>query len=318
MRDLRRECRRAGEEQERWDSEMDDGAVPEKGEEQLHKLVAELLRSPKAQSPAPDLVGEIYLATFRYMVRLLAKDAGDREFAQDAAQEAFEKLQKHLQTKKALPDKPMEFLLTVARNFLRKRGRDARRRSAVSLDAVDPKKLDGVAVDHREAAREPVLAIASAEVKEIADTAVDELDKIARKVVELSRKGMDWEPIAKKLKLTSPAVARVLFNRAVHHVTDALAEHFSSYVTTAEFEVRRHIKTRKSAAQAIDLLPPPYDKILTLILVNGVSEEAAAYKLGVSVQEIRRHHKHGAELFQKKYKMTEDELRQALLNDLRR
>lgn len=312
MRAFRRDENTEGEEWGGMDSELEAGSVPGKEEDRLHRLIADFLSSSNPKSPDPNLVGDLYMATFEHIVHHLAKDAGDREFAEDAVQEAFEALQIHLHQHQALPDKPMTFLLTVARNFLRKRGRDEKRHRNMPLDAVDPKKLDRFAVDPREAAREPIGAVESAEVKEVAYNALEDLDDLTRKVVELKREGKEFEEIAPRLGIGTPALARMMFNDAVHHVKDSLGEHFSSYVTTAEFEVRRWISSRKSAAQAIDLLPPPYNKVLCLLLVKKMTEKEAAARLGVSPGEVKRHHEHSVELFHKKYKMTEDELLEVL------
>lgn len=277
------------------------------GENELHELTSEFLRSQDPQTPDPDVVGRLYIAAFRYIARHFEKRLNDQPFAEDATQEAFKALQEHFEMHQALPQHPMAFLLTAARNWLLVRARNQDRHQAVSLEDVNSSVLDEL-LDPGAPARQPFEAVASAEIKGIANGALEELDETTREIIRLHREGKIWPEIAQQLGIATPEVARKKFEHAVHHVKAALGEHFSSFVTTAEPDVRRWITSRKSAEQAIDLLPTPYGRILHLLLVEKLTEKEVAARLGVSPEEVRRSRERANELFYKKYRMTEDDL----------
>lgn len=302
---------RGSEEGEEWggmDSDVGPASGADQEEERLHRLTAEFLSSRDPDTPDPKVVRNLYMATFAHIVRHLARDAGDSEFAEDAVHEAFKALQAKLNECGTLPEAPMAFLLAAARNFLRKEGRNRRRHRNIPMDAVEPEHLDLVAIDTRESAREPIEAMESTELKATAYPVVDEFDPTTRKIIKLRRQGKEFAEIARKLGLANEEIARDNFDRAVGRVKAALARKFSSFVTTADQAVRRWIKSRKSALKAIDRLPPPYNKILQLLLVEKMTEKEVAAHLGVSPDEVRRHNERAAEHFQKMYKMTQDEL----------
>lgn len=313
MRAFRQDCKGEREERELGDSEMDRGSVPERGEDRLHELTSDYLSAPDPDAPGQDVVGSLYIANFGRLVGIFERDTHDRTRAQDAVQEAFAALQKHYNKQKALPDDPRSFLFIAARNWLAMQGRVEQRHREVPLLEERPSTL-GALLDPRSDAREPIQAMASEELRTAAAPAVKELDRTTRKIVELRRKGKEWDEIARKVKVASGEAARKMHDHAVHHVKAALAAHFSSWVTTAEHDVRRWVNSRKSAEQAIDLLPPPYDKILHLLLVEGMTEEKAASHLGVSLPEVKRHHERGAEHLHTMWKLTEDEMRDILVN----
>lgn len=290
------------------DSEKDAGSPPDEDEKKLHELTARFLTSRDPDAPDPKVVRGLYMATFTHIVKHLAKGVRDRELAEDAAHEAFKALQAHLGRKGSLPNAPMKFLLTVARNFLRKEGRNRRRRRNVPIDDVDSQKLDLACLDAREDAREPVEQMQSTELKAAATPAVEALDPLTRKIIELRRKGLEWDEVARRAGVANGEIARKKFDEAVEQVKEALAQKFSSCVTTAGPEARRWVKSRKSASQAIDLLPPPYNKVLHLLLEKKMTEREVAEHLGVSPGEVKRHHERAVEIFHDKYKMTEDEL----------
>lgn len=313
MRAFRQDSNGEREAWESGDSEMDRGSVPGRGEDRLHELTSDFLSAPNPDAPDQDVVGSLYIANFGRLVGVFEQGAHDRTRAQDAVQEAFAALQKHYNKHKALPDDPRSFLFIAARNWLANKARDDSRHREVPMLEEKPSTIEAL-LDPRSGAREPLQAMASEELRAIAYPAVDELDPTTRKIIELRRKGMEWDEIAKKVEVESGERARKMHEHAVHHVKAALGAHFSSWITTAEVDVRRWVKTRRSAEQAIDLLPPPYDKILHLLLVKGMTEEKAATHLGVSLHEVKRHHERGAEHLHKMWKMTEDEMRDVLLN----
>ncbi len=319
MRASHRSGNGEAEEWEPMDSELGKGpvSVPEDGQDGLDgeaglkELTSEFLSTPDPNAPDLDVVGRLYIAYFRHLVYVFERRANDRRQAQDAIQEAFTALQTYFTTHKKLPEDPKGFLFIAARNWLVNQARDDSRHREVSLLEQKSSTLDGL-LDPRADAREPFEAMASSDMKDVAYPAVEELDRTTRKIIELRRKGKEWDAIAKRVGVPSGEHARKLFDHAVHHVKAALGAHFSSCVTTAEAEDRRCVNSRRSAEQAIDLLPAPYNKILQLFLVKKMTQKEIAAHLGVSLQEVERHHEHGVELFRKKYKMTQDDLLDAL------
>jgi hypothetical protein len=89
-------------------------------------------------------------------------------------------------------------------------------------------------------------------------------------------KGKGGDEIARRVDVSSGEYARKVYEHAVAHVQAALGAHFSSCLTTAEAEVRRHINSKESARKAIELLPPPSDEILRLLLIDGKTERQVA------------------------------------------
>ncbi|MBI2901138.1 MAG: sigma-70 family RNA polymerase sigma factor [Planctomycetes bacterium] len=291
---------------------MDKDSVLEEGEQkELEKLTSELLSLPGPDSPGIDVVGRLYVACFRHFVHVFERRANDRRRAEDATQEAFKALQIYYEKHHALPDDPRSFLFVAARNWLANQARTAAYAREVPLGEQSSSTLDGLLDPHAEA-RQPFEAVASEEIREVADGALQELDPGTRRVIELRRKGKTWPEIARSMKLASAEFAKKKFQHAVHCVKSALGEQFSSFVTTAEIEVRRCINRRRSAEQAIDLLPPPYDELLHLLLIEKKTEQEVAQLRETSLDVAKRDHEHAVELLYKKYKMTEDELLEVL------
>lgn len=307
MRDLSQE--EVGEE---VDSEMDKDTVLEKGEEQeLHQLTAEFLRSPDAKDG--DVIGRLCIKFFGKFLRIFSRRSSDRRRVEDAIQEAFKALQVRYDRDKTLPEKPLNFLYIVARNWLMTEGRKEKRRGDISLGDVKASALDGDNfVDRAVEAREPLAAVASGEIKDVGYGAFNELDERTRRIVELHREGKSWAEVAAAVGISSAERARKLFEHAVHHVEAALGAHFSSCLTTAEAEVRRCVNSRESALKVIDLLPPPSDEIMRLLLVEKKTEKEIAQLRKTSPEEIKRHHERAVEHLEKSFKMTEDELLEVL------
>ena len=302
MRAVRRDRNKEGEEWGTMDPEVEPGSVPEEGGERLHELTSEFLRSDD-----PDVVGRLYLAHFGNIVRHVENHHQHRGLAEDAVQEAFKGLQTHYQKHNHIPDRPIAFLVTAARQWIIKQRRDVRPQDEIPLDAISSSTIGDV-LDGRSPVRQPFEAVASAEMKEIAQDAMSELDAETNRIAGLHREGKTFEEIAQILGMPSDEAVRKRYDRAVRHVQAALGAHFSSFVTAAEPNARRWIRSRKSAEQAIDLLPPPYNKALELLLVKKLTEREIADRLGVTPDEVRRHHERAVELFHTKYQMTEDEL----------
>jgi len=298
-----------GEEWELNEFEREDAPLPGE-EEQLRDLTAEFLRAdPKASGT--EVIGRLFLAYFQRFVKLFGRRANDRRHAEDAIQKAFEALQVYYNKNNKLPDEPVQYLFIAARNWLVNKAKQEDVRHDVSLTSLKPATLDGF-LDKRAAAREPFEEVASKEIRETADKVLKGLDETSRQIIALRRQGKEFEEIARNLGISSGELARQKFNHAEHQVKAAWGAKFSSFATTAEAEIRRSINCRKSAEKAIDLIAPPYNKVLHLLLVIKLTEKEVAAHLGSSPEEIRRHHTHAVELFQKQFHMTEDELLDAI------
>ncbi len=285
--------------------DREDAPLPEE-EEQLRDLTAEFLRAD-GQASGTEVIGRLFLAYFQRFVRLFGRRANDRRHAEDAIQKAFEALQVYYNKNKKLPDEPVQYLYIAARNWLANEARKEDKHRDVSLTSLKHATLDTF-LDKSVPAREPFEAVASSEIRRTADKALKELDDTTRAIIDLRRQGKEFEEIARKLGLSSGELARQKFNHAEHQVKAAWGAKFTSFATTAEAEIRRSINCRKSAEKAIDLIAPPYNKVLYLLLIKKFTEKEVAAHLGSSPEEVRRHHAHAVELFQKQFHMTEDEL----------
>jgi len=303
---------------EEGNSEMGmEDPILEKGDDKELRALTEQFVRALPDSPRADVVGGLYNLLFRRLLKIFQRRASDRQHAEDAIQEAFVKLQSHFDQNKALPDKPLDWLFVVAGHGLIGEHRKKDRRSEVALQDQTSSTIDGL-VDERKDAREPLAAVASAEVTgdmtEVGKRAYAELDKRTRKICELYKKGKSWDEIAKKVNVSSGEYARKLYEHAIAHVQAALGAHFSSCLTTAEAEVRRHINSKESARKAIELLPPPSDEILKLLLIDGKTEREVALLRDVSEDQVKFDHKRAVEHLQKAFKMTEAELLEVILH----
>ena len=305
MRSLRHESWRDGEEREGWHSEMDDESIPEKGEDELEELISDFISAPDPNAPDLDVVSRLYLEFFRHFVGVFERKANDRSRAQDAVQQAFTALQVHYNTHGALPDDPKSFLFIAAQNWLV----DQVRKDASHREVPLQTENTGIApalIDPQ--AREAIQAMESSEIRGVANPVAAKFDETTRKIIELRRDGKEWHEIAPLVGLKRVVTAKMKFRRAVRRLKRALGEHFSSFVSSVGPDDRRWVNSRRSAEQAIDLLPQPYNKVVFLRLVKKMTENEIAAHLGVSPGEVKRHYERGLELLHKQYKMTEDDL----------
>lgn len=300
MRDL------SPDEFEELGSKMENDSILEGGADGFRELTAEC-----PSSTDPDLVGHLYLAHFGNIVRHIENNHQHHGLAEDAVQEAFKSLQARYQQDKRLPEKPIAFLVTAARQWIIKQRRDVRRQDQMPLDAISSTTL-GEVLEKRSPVRQPFDAVASAEINEIAQKAMDELDAQTKNIAELHRSGKTFEEIAALPGMPRLHAVWERYNHAVHHVQAALGKQFSSFITTAEDDVRRWVKSRKSAEQAIELLPPPYDEILKLRLIKKMTFDEVAEAIDSTPERVRRDHQQGLDHFYKMFRMTEDELLETL------
>lgn len=294
------------EDREEMGSGREGESRPERGERELEELVSDFISAPDPNSPDLDVVSRLYLEFFRHFVRVFERKANDRRRAQDAVQEAFAALQAHYNTHGALPRNPKAFLFSVARHWLVDQARKEAVRREVPLG--DGNAAAGTLADPSPHAREAIVAMESEELKAVAYPVVEQFDETTRKIIELRRQGKEWDEIAGDVGLQKGGTAKMKYLRAIRRVKRALSEHFSSFVSSADPDERRWVNSRRSAERAIDLLPPPYNKILRLILVEKRTEKEVAARLSVSPEEVRRSRERALELFHKQYKMTEDDL----------
>lgn len=309
MRDL------SNSELEEVGSEMENDSVLEEGsaETGLDRLIADFLSAPDPNNPNLDLVGRLYVRFFQRVVSIFQRRPNDRRLAEDATQQAFVALQNYYTKHGALPDKIGSFLFIAARNWLVNQARTPAARHEVPLVEQSSSTLDEL-LDPRAEARQPFEAVASDEIKMTANRALEKLDATTHQIIQLHREGKSWPEVAALLSLSNGEIAKKKFQHAVHCVRGALGEQFSSFVTTADPEVRRWINSRKAAEQAIDLLPPPYDELLRLLLVENKTDREVAQLRNVPLDSIRRDRERGAELLTKKYKLTENEILELLRN----
>lgn len=309
MRTFRRDWNEEGEEWNGVDSERENESLPEEEGDELEELISDFISAPDPNAPDLDVVSRLYLEFFRHFVRVFERKANDRSRAQDAVQQAFTALQVHFNTHGALPDDPKSFLFIAAQNWLVDQARKDASHREVPLQLENPKTVQAL-IDPQ--ALEAIQAMESSEIRGVANPVVEKFDETTRKIIELRREGKEWDEIAPLVGLKRAKTAEMKYVRAIRRVKRALGEHFSSFVSSVGPDDRRWVNSRRSAEQAIDLLPKPYNKVVFLRLVKKMTEKEIAAHLGVSVAEVKRHYERGLELLYKQYKMTEDDMLDAI------
>ncbi len=293
-----------GEDGSGMDSERENESLPEEEGDELEELISDFISAPDPNAPDLDVVSRLYLEFFRHFVGVFERKANDRSRAQDAVQQAFTALQVHYNTHGALPDDPRSFLFIAAQNWLVDQARKDSSHREVPLQKETAETAQTM-IDPQ--AREAIQAMESSEIRGVANPVVEKFDETTRKIIELRRQGKEFEEIAKQVGLSAKTACKK-YERAIRRVKRALGEHFSSFISSGDHDERRWVNSRRSAEQAIDLLPSPYNKVVFLRLVKKMTEQEIAARLGVSVGEVKRHYEHGLELFYKQSKLTEDDL----------
>ena len=141
------------------------------------------------------------------LVRYLTRRLGDRDWAEEIAQETFVRAlrQKDLQNERA-------WLFAVATNLIRDEARkDARRRRHLELLTAEARA---------EELEEPVDELERAEERALARKAIDALGERDREALLMKEEGLNYEEIAMALELSVASVGTTL-SRARRRLVEA-------------------------------------------------------------------------------------------------
>jgi RNA polymerase sigma-70 factor (ECF subfamily) len=141
------------------------------------------------------------------LVRYLTRRLGDRDWAEEIAQETFVRAlrQTELQNERA-------WLFAVATNLVRDEARkDSRRRRHLELLAAEARAEEAV---------EPVNEIERAEERALARKAIDALGERDREALLMKEEGLNYEEIAMALELSVASVGTTL-SRARRRLVEA-------------------------------------------------------------------------------------------------
>jgi RNA polymerase sigma-70 factor (ECF subfamily) len=143
------------------------------------------------------------------LVRYLTRRLGDRDWAEEIAQETFVRAlrQKDLQNERA-------WLFAVATNLIRDEARkDSRRRRHLELLAAEARAEEAEAV-------EPVSEMERAEERALARKAIEALGERDREALLMKEEGLNYEEIAMALELSVASVGTTL-SRARRRLVEA-------------------------------------------------------------------------------------------------
>jgi RNA polymerase sigma-70 factor (ECF subfamily) len=144
------------------------------------------------------------------LVRYLTRRLGDRDWAEEVAQETFVRAlrQETLQNERA-------WLFAVATNLVRDDARkDARRRRHLELLSAEAKA---------ESVVQPTDALERAEERALARRAIDTLTERDREALLMKEEGLDYNEIAEALELSVASVGTTL-SRARRRLVEAYEE----------------------------------------------------------------------------------------------
>jgi len=144
-----------------------------------------------------ELFGELRMPLFRYMVVAL----GSAEEAEDATQECFLRLCRHLQQGGEVKNERL-WLFHVAHNLLLDQ-----RKSGRALHEVLPPDWDMVAATHSDSAPNQEQRLLAKEKYETLQEAFGELTEQQREVLRLRQEGLGYREIAEVLSSNVPVVA---------------------------------------------------------------------------------------------------------------
>jgi RNA polymerase sigma factor (sigma-70 family) len=147
--------------------------------------------------------GELFARHHPPLERYLARLTGDRDLAQDLAQEAFFRL---LQQSPA-PDAVRPWLFRVATNLVRDTARKTRRRAILALDGRAPSA-------HGDAPPAPDHAVDRDSARRLVRAALDELTPKERTALLMREEGFRHREIAEALGTTTGSIGTLL-NRAI-------------------------------------------------------------------------------------------------------
>jgi len=144
------------------------------------------------------------------LVRYLTRRLGDRDWAEDVAQETFARAlrQGELQNERA-------WLFAVATNLVRDEARkDARRRRHLEL-LTEEAKVNVV--------EQPITELERAQERALARRAIDALTERDREALLMREEGLDYKEIAEALELSLASVGTTL-SRARRRLVEAYEE----------------------------------------------------------------------------------------------
>lgn len=145
------------------------------------------------------------------LVRYLTRRLGDRDWAEEVAQETFVRAlrQEHLQNERA-------WLFAVATNLVRDEARkDSRRRRHLELLAEEAKTNAYV--------EQPLTDLERAQERAMARKAIDMLTERDREALLMREEGLDYNEIAQALELSLASVGTTL-SRARRRLVEAYEE----------------------------------------------------------------------------------------------
>jgi RNA polymerase sigma-70 factor, ECF subfamily len=145
------------------------------------------------------------------LVRYLTRRLGDRDWAEEVAQETFVRAlrQTELQNERA-------WLFAVATNLVRDEARkDARRRRHLELLTEESKSSAAV--------EQPITELERAQERALARRAIDALGERDREALLMREEGLDYKEIAEALELSLASVGTTL-SRARRRLVDAYEE----------------------------------------------------------------------------------------------
>jgi RNA polymerase sigma-70 factor (ECF subfamily) len=144
-----------------------------------------------------ELFGELRMPLFRYMVVAL----GSAEEAEDATQECFLRLCRHLQQGGQVKNERL-WLFHVAHNLLLDQKKSGR-----ALHEILPPDWDIVAATHSDSAPDQEQRLLAREKYETLQSAFSELTEQQREVLRLREEGLGYREIAEVLSSNVPVVA---------------------------------------------------------------------------------------------------------------
>jgi RNA polymerase sigma-70 factor (ECF subfamily) len=144
-------------------------------------------------------VADIFARDFARLRRLLLRDSGDPELADDIAQESFIKLYQ----RGRLPDAPLAWLWAVSMNALRNaKSMQARRKRLLSLARAERSQADRPA--------SPDATIAHNDQRAAVRAALNHLPPRERALLLLRAEGYSYREIAQLLELNETSVGTLL------------------------------------------------------------------------------------------------------------
>lgn len=152
-------------------------------------------------------VDSLFREYHRPLVRYLTRRLGDRDWAEEIAQETFVRAlrQTDLQNERA-------WLFAVATNLIRDEARkDARRRRHLELLGAEARAAES---------EEPVDELERAEARALARRAIDALGERDREALLMKEEGLNYEEIAMALELSVASVGTTL-SRARRRLVEA-------------------------------------------------------------------------------------------------